>query len=119
MGLYKRGKKYWICQTYNGQKIRRSTGLSDKRLAEQHYNKFMAETVKLGRFPDRPIFSREKTILVNWALKEENERLKTQLARAMERNQLRETALKAKIRDLEETFIEYTKATQKLIERRL
>src|SRR5579863_1040441 len=34
MGLYKRGKVWWMTFTYNGRQIRRSTETADRRLAE-------------------------------------------------------------------------------------
>ena len=52
MGLFKRGKVWWMDLMYQGQRIRRSTGVKDKRLAEQIYAKVLTEIVE-GRWFER------------------------------------------------------------------
>lgn len=49
MGLYKRGKVWWMSLTYQGGQIRRSTGTSDRRLAEAIVGKVRVQIVE-GRF---------------------------------------------------------------------
>ncbi len=49
MGLYKRGKVWWMSFTYNGRRYRRSCETTDKRLAEKIYHKVMTELIE-GRY---------------------------------------------------------------------
>ena len=49
MGLYKRGKVWWMSFTYSGHQYRRSCETTDKRLAEKIYHKVMTELVE-GRY---------------------------------------------------------------------
>jgi hypothetical protein len=49
MGLFKRGKVWWMRFTYEGKQIRRSTETSDKRLAEAILGKLQVRIVE-GRF---------------------------------------------------------------------
>lgn len=49
MGLVKRGQMWWMSFVYEGRQIRRSTGTSDKRLAEAILGKIRAQIVE-GRF---------------------------------------------------------------------
>ncbi len=49
MGLYKRGKVWWMSFTYNGHQYRRSCETTDKRLAEKIYHKVMTELIE-GRY---------------------------------------------------------------------
>ncbi|HXF92462.1 MAG TPA: tyrosine-type recombinase/integrase [Nitrospiraceae bacterium] len=51
MGLVKRGKVWWMQFTYQGARIRRSTGTSDKRLAEAILAKVKVNLVE-GRYFD-------------------------------------------------------------------
>ena len=39
MGLFKRNKVWWMTFTYQGQQVRRSTGSTDKRMAENILSK--------------------------------------------------------------------------------
>lgn len=43
MGLYKRGKIFWMTFTYQGKQIRRCTETSDKHLAKRVYDKILGE----------------------------------------------------------------------------
>ena len=54
MGLVKRGTTWWMSFMYQGQQIRRSTGTSDKRLAEAILGKVRGQIVE-GRFFEKPI----------------------------------------------------------------
>ena len=49
MGLVKRGSTWWMSFMYQGQQVRRSTGTSDKRLAEAILGKVKVQIVE-GRF---------------------------------------------------------------------
>ncbi|MBX3335859.1 MAG: tyrosine-type recombinase/integrase [Nitrospira sp.] len=49
MGLAKRGNTWWMSFMYRGQQIRRSTGTSDKRLAEGILSKVKVQIIE-GRF---------------------------------------------------------------------
>lgn len=49
MGLAKRGNTWWMSFTYHGQQVRRSTGTSDKRLAEAILSKVKVQIIE-GRF---------------------------------------------------------------------
>lgn len=49
MGLAKRGNTWWMSFMYRGQQIRRSTGTSDKRLAEAILSKVKVQIIE-GRF---------------------------------------------------------------------
>lgn len=51
MGVFKRGKVWWMSLTYRGRQIRRPTGTSDKRLAEAILAKIRVKIVE-GRFFD-------------------------------------------------------------------
>jgi integrase len=56
MGLFKRGKVWWMSFMYRGEQIRRSTETGDKKLAEQIYRKVMTEVVEgkwFERLPER------------------------------------------------------------------
>jgi len=43
MGLFKRGKVWWMCFTYKGRQIKRSTETRDRRLAGTIYSKVMTQ----------------------------------------------------------------------------
>jgi len=49
MGLYKRGKVWWMTIIYDGGRIRRSTGTADRRLAQAILAKLQVQIVE-GRF---------------------------------------------------------------------
>ena len=49
MGLVKRSNTWWMSFMYQGQQVRRSTGTSDKRLAEAILGKVKVQIVE-GRF---------------------------------------------------------------------
>ena len=53
MGLVKRGEMWWMSFVYEGRQVRRSTGTSDKRLAEAILGKIRAQIVE-GRFFEKP-----------------------------------------------------------------
>ncbi|MBF0557093.1 MAG: phage integrase SAM-like domain-containing protein, partial [Nitrospirae bacterium] len=46
MGLYRRGKTYWLTVVHNGQRIQQSTGTSNKKLAENIYAKIKMDIVE-------------------------------------------------------------------------
>ena len=52
MALFKRGQVWWMRFTYNEQQIRRSTEVTDKRLAERIYHKVMAQVAE-GKWFER------------------------------------------------------------------
>ena len=52
MGLYKRNTVWWMSLMYQGEQIRRSTGTTDKRVAEAIYAKVKVKLVE-GRFFDQ------------------------------------------------------------------
>lgn len=52
MGLVRRGKVYWMDFMYAGTRVRRSTGTSDKRLAEAILGKVKSQIIE-GRFFDK------------------------------------------------------------------
>lgn len=60
MGLYKRGRAWWMSFTYNGHQIRRPTETNDKKLAERIFNKVMGQIAE-GKWFEKPIGS-EKTV---------------------------------------------------------
>jgi site-specific recombinase XerD len=53
MGLVKRGTTWWMSFMYQGQQVRRSTGTTDKRLAEAILGQVKVQIVE-GRFFDKP-----------------------------------------------------------------
>ena len=53
MGLVKRGSLWWMSFMFNGQQVRRSTGTSDRRLAEAILGKVKVQIVE-GRFFEKP-----------------------------------------------------------------
>jgi integrase len=53
MGLVKRGSIWWMSFMYHGQQVRRSTGTTDKRLAEAILGQVKVQIVE-GRFFDKP-----------------------------------------------------------------
>ncbi len=53
MGLVKRGKTWWMSFMYQGQQVRRSTGTTDKRLAEAILGKVKVQIIE-GRFFEKP-----------------------------------------------------------------
>ncbi len=59
MGLYKRGKVWWMSFPNKGRQDRRSCETGDKKVAEKIYHKVMTEIAE-GRWLDKPIGS-EKT----------------------------------------------------------
>ncbi len=54
MALFKRGQVWWMRFTYNEQQIRRSTEVTDKRLAEKIYHKVMAQVAESKWFERLP-----------------------------------------------------------------
>ncbi len=52
MGLFKRNKVWWMTFTYQGQQVRRSTGATDRRLAENILSKVKVQIVE-GQFFER------------------------------------------------------------------
>jgi len=53
MGLVKRGCTWWMSFMFHGQQVRRSTGTSDRRLAEAILGKVKVQIVE-GRFFEKP-----------------------------------------------------------------
>jgi integrase len=53
MGLVKRGHTWWISFMYQGQQVRRSTGTTDKRLAEAILGQVKVQIIE-GRFFEKP-----------------------------------------------------------------
>lgn len=53
MGLVKRGTTWWMSFMYHGQQVRRSTGTTDKRLAEAILGKVKGQIIE-GRFFEKP-----------------------------------------------------------------
>ena len=49
MGLYKRNKVWWMSLMFEGRQVRRSTGTTDKRLAEAIYAKVKVKLTE-GRY---------------------------------------------------------------------
>lgn len=55
MSLFKRGNTWWIdIVDQNGQRIRRSTGTSERILAEEYHDKVKAESWRIARLGERP-----------------------------------------------------------------
>lgn len=54
MALYKRGKVWWMAFTYDGRQVRRSTEMTDKKLAERIQAKVMTQVID-GKFFGRAI----------------------------------------------------------------
>ena len=52
MGLIKRGRVWWMSFAYQGKQVRKSTGVTDKRLAEKIYYKVMTEIAE-GKWFER------------------------------------------------------------------
>jgi len=44
-GVYKRGNKWWICYSFNGELVRRSIGY-DRRLAEETLKAIKGDIVR-------------------------------------------------------------------------
>jgi integrase len=53
MGLVKRGHTWWMSFMYQGQQVRRSTGTTDKRLAEAIFGQVRVQIIE-GRFFEKP-----------------------------------------------------------------
>src|SRR5271169_5625043 len=53
MGLYRRGKSWWMSYVVHGRQERKPTGTQNKRLAEAIYGKTLVD-IQEGRFFDRP-----------------------------------------------------------------
>jgi len=53
MGIYKRGKTWWMSFSYDGRQVRRSTETDDRKLAEKIYHKVMTEVAE-GKWFERP-----------------------------------------------------------------
>ncbi|HXY06111.1 MAG TPA: site-specific integrase [Burkholderiaceae bacterium] len=55
MSLCKRGSTWWIdVTTPNGERIRRSTGTSDKALAKQYHDQFKVDLWRVAKLGERP-----------------------------------------------------------------
>lgn len=52
MGIHRRGRVWWMSFVWNGQRIRRSTGVTDRRLAERIYAKVKTEIAE-GKWFDK------------------------------------------------------------------
>ena len=53
MGLVKRGTTWWMSFMYQGQQVRKSTGTTDKRLAEAIFGQVKVQIIE-GRFFEKP-----------------------------------------------------------------
>ena len=60
MGLFKRGKVWWMAITYQGNRIRRSTGTSNKKMAEAVIAKVHVKIIE-GQFFDT-LQEKERTV---------------------------------------------------------
>lgn len=49
-----RGKTYWIITQINGQRLRKSLGTSDPKLAQEAYTREMADFYRTRKFKERP-----------------------------------------------------------------
>src|SRR5690348_11595885 len=54
MSLYKRKGLWWIRFSHRGQRIRKSTGTSDKKAAQQFHDKLKAELWNAEHFEQKP-----------------------------------------------------------------
>jgi len=54
MGLYKRGRVWWMCFMHEGRFVRKPTKTTDKKLAEKIYHKVMADVVQGNWFEKLP-----------------------------------------------------------------
>ena len=54
MGLYKRGRVWWMSFTHEGRQVRKSTRVTDKRLAEKIYYKAMTDVAERKWFERLP-----------------------------------------------------------------
>jgi len=54
MGLYKRGRTWWISFTYKNQQVRHSTETDDKKLAEKIHHKVVMEVIE-GKYFASPV----------------------------------------------------------------
>jgi integrase len=50
MGIYKKGKVYWMIKQYNGRKVERTLDTSIKRVAEERYAKIVSDIVEGSYF---------------------------------------------------------------------
>lgn len=53
MGLYRRGKTWWMCYVVQGRQERKSTGTANRKFAEKIYGKTLVD-IEEGRFFDKP-----------------------------------------------------------------
>ena len=60
MALFKRGQVWWMRFNYQGRQVRRSTEVTDKKLAEKIYHKVMAQIAESRWFDRLP--GEEKTV---------------------------------------------------------
>ena len=60
MGLFKRGKVWWMSLNYQGKQVRRSTETTDRRLAEAIHGKVLVSIVE-GKFFDK-LQEQERTL---------------------------------------------------------
>ncbi len=60
MGLYRRGRAWWMRFTYNGKQIRRPTETTDKKLAEKIFHKVQTQIAE-GKWFEKPLGS-DKTV---------------------------------------------------------
>lgn len=58
MGLYQRGKVWWMSFTVNGSQERRSTETTDKKTAQKIYHKVMTELAE-GKYFKKPVGSKK------------------------------------------------------------
>jgi len=60
MGLFKRGRVWWMCFTHNGERIQRSTNVKDRKLAEKIEAKVVTQLAE-GKWFEKPV-STDKTL---------------------------------------------------------
>jgi integrase len=52
MGLFKRGKVYWMCYNFNGKQKQKSSGVTDRKMAQGFLDKIKTEIVE-GKYLDK------------------------------------------------------------------
>lgn len=61
MVLYKRGQVWWMSFTFQGQQVRKSTEVENRKLAEKIYNKIMYE-IDEGKWFEKPVDQRKTSL---------------------------------------------------------
>lgn len=65
MSLYKRGNVWWVAITRRGETTRRSTGTSDKKLAQELHDKLKHESWRQDKLQEKPRVTFEQ-LAVRW-----------------------------------------------------